>query len=54
VLQAAAITVDDIALRPPRLDEAFLELTGHDLQDSSGDGRVTDLGNTNSPDSITA
>ena len=52
LLQAAGITVDDIALRPPRLDEAFLELTGHKLQEPSGDDRVADLRNANSPDSI--
>src|ERR687892_1836983 len=54
LLQAAGITVDDIALRPPRLDEAFLELTGHKLQEQSGDDRVADLRNANSPDSIKA
>jgi ABC-type multidrug transport system ATPase subunit len=39
-LQGAAIAVDDMALRPPRLDEAFLELTGQSLQEQSADGRV--------------
>ena len=54
LLQAAEITVDDIALRPPRLDEAFLELTGRELQEQSGDGRVADMTNATSDDSITA
>lgn len=54
LLQAAAITVDDIALRPPRLDEAFLELTGHKFKERSNDGRVADLKNASSPDSIKA
>ncbi|MPZ70066.1 MAG: ATP-binding cassette domain-containing protein [Actinobacteria bacterium] len=54
LLQAAAIAVDDIALRPPRLDEAFLELTGHELQERSSDGRVAGLKNASSPDSIKA
>jgi ABC-2 type transport system ATP-binding protein len=54
LLQAAAITVDDIALRPPRLDEAFLELTGHKFKERSNDGRGADLRNANSPDSIKA
>ena len=54
LLQAAGITVDDIALRPPRLDEAFLELTGHKLQERSGDGRGPDLQNADSSDSIKA
>lgn len=52
MLQAAAVDVDDVALRPPRLDEAFLELTGHKLQEPSGDGRVADLKNASSPDRI--
>jgi ABC-2 type transport system ATP-binding protein len=54
LLQAASITVDDIALRPPRLDEAFLELTGHKFKERSNDDRVADLRNPNSPDSIKA
>src|ERR687896_1024726 len=54
LLQAAGITVDDIALRPPRLDEAFLELTGHKLQDRSSDGRGPDFKNADSSDSIKA
>jgi ABC-2 type transport system ATP-binding protein len=53
-LQTAAITVDDIALRPPRLDEAFLKLTGHELQERSREGRDADLKNANSQDSIKA
>jgi len=43
-LEQAAITVDDVALRPPRLDEAFLELTGHALEEESADD----------PDGVTA
>ena len=54
LLQAAAIPVDDIALRPPRLDEAFLELTGHKFKETPNDGRVADLKNASSPDSIKA
>ena len=38
LLETAGITVEDMALRPPRLDEAFLALTGHKLQEH--DGRV--------------
>jgi ABC-2 type transport system ATP-binding protein len=54
LLQAAAIPVDDIALRPPRLDEAFLELTGPKFKETPNDGRVADLKNARSPDSIKA
>ena len=52
LLEAAGITVDDMALRPPRLDEAFLELTGHKLQEH--DGRIADPKNAVSSDSIKA
>jgi ABC-2 type transport system ATP-binding protein len=57
LLEAAGIMVDDMALRPPRLDEAFLELTGHKLQEH--DGRVGDPQNpepknAHSSDSIKA
>jgi ABC-2 type transport system ATP-binding protein len=31
-LDAAAIAVEDIALRRPTLDEVFLHLTGHDTE----------------------
>ena len=34
-LERAAIVLDDVALRPPRLDEAFLELTGQALDEES-------------------
>jgi ABC-2 type transport system ATP-binding protein len=53
-LDKRRIAVDDIALRAPRLDEAFLALTGHKLQERSSDGRAADLKNENSPDSINA
>jgi ABC-2 type transport system ATP-binding protein len=53
-LQGAAIAVDDMALRPPRLDEAFLELKGQSLQEQSADGRVTAETTTGSHDSINA
>jgi ABC-2 type transport system ATP-binding protein len=53
-LQGAAIAVDDMALRPPRLDEAFLELTGQSLQEQSADGRVTAETTTGSRPSINA
>src|SRR6266498_1644246 len=39
-LEQAAITLDDVALRPPRLDEAFLELTGQAVHEESTDDRV--------------
>jgi ABC-2 type transport system ATP-binding protein len=39
-LEQAAITLDDVALRPPRLDEAFLELTGQALPEESAEDRV--------------
>jgi ABC-2 type transport system ATP-binding protein len=39
-LEQAAITLDDVALRPPRLDEAFLELTGQALEEESADDPV--------------
>jgi ABC-2 type transport system ATP-binding protein len=52
LLQGASITVDDIALRPPRLDEAFLELTGQNLQ--SQKSRVAAETTTGSHDSVTA
>jgi ABC-2 type transport system ATP-binding protein len=32
--EAAAIEVEDIALRKPTLDEAFLQLTGHPTNDT--------------------
>lgn len=54
LLQGAAIRVDDIALRPPRLDEAFLELTGQSLREQSANGRVTAETTTGSQDSIKA
>jgi len=31
-LDAAGVTVDDISLRPPTLDEVFLALTGQPLE----------------------
>jgi ABC-2 type transport system ATP-binding protein len=37
-LERAAVTLDDVALRPPRLDEAFLELTGPSPNEAAGDG----------------
>jgi len=42
-LGAAGITVDDIALRRPTLDDVFLSLTGHTTEwkafdESDGDG----------------
>jgi ABC-2 type transport system ATP-binding protein len=54
LLQGAAIRVDDMALRPPRLDEAFLELTGQSLPEQSANGRVTAETTTGSQDSIKA
>jgi ABC-2 type transport system ATP-binding protein len=36
-LDAAAVVVDDIALRPPTLDEVFLVLTGQPLGDETRD-----------------
>jgi ABC-2 type transport system ATP-binding protein len=53
-LQGAAIAVDDMALRPPRLDEAFLELTGQSLQEQSADGRVLAETTTGSRSEINA
>lgn len=32
-LESAGVTVDDVALRPPTLDEVFLALTGHELDE---------------------
>ena len=54
LLEAAAISLDDVALRPPRLDEAFMELTGQNLEGQSHDGHVTSVANPRSKDSITA
>jgi len=53
-LQGAAITVDDMALRPPHLDEAFLELTGQILQRDSADDRLAAEPTTDSEESIKA
>jgi len=39
-LEAAGIEADDLAIRPPTLDEVFLSLTGHDAGD--GTDRATD------------
>jgi ABC-2 type transport system ATP-binding protein len=36
-LDAAGVVVDDIALRPPTLDEVFLTLTGQPLGDDTRD-----------------
>ncbi len=45
-LGAAGITVDDIALRRPTLDDVFLSLTGHTTEwkafDDGEDGDGTD------------
>jgi ABC-2 type transport system ATP-binding protein len=54
LLERTSIMVDDIALRPPRLDEAFLELTDHKLHEPSSDGKGAELKSADSPDSITA
>jgi hypothetical protein len=39
-LEQRAITLDDVALRPPRLDEVFLALTGEALQEGPADDKV--------------
>jgi ABC-2 type transport system ATP-binding protein len=36
-LDAAGVAVDDIALRPPTLDEVFLALTGQELTPTDAD-----------------
>jgi len=36
-LDAAGLVVDDLALRPPKLDEVFLTLTGPASHDDSHD-----------------
>jgi hypothetical protein len=52
-LHGAAITVDDMALRPPHLDEAFLELTGQPRPDAA-DGQVAAGSTPGSQESIKA
>jgi ABC-2 type transport system ATP-binding protein len=37
-LEECGITLEDVALRPPRLDEVFLALTGETMSDGSTDG----------------
>jgi ABC-2 type transport system ATP-binding protein len=37
-LAEAGIEVDELALRPPTLDEVFLELTGHHVADAEPEG----------------
>jgi ABC-2 type transport system ATP-binding protein len=39
-LQQRSITLEDMALRPPRIEEVFLELTGRAVEDS-GDGSAS-------------
>ena len=39
-LERRAITLEDVALRPPRLDEVFLALTGEALQEEAADDKV--------------
>jgi ABC-2 type transport system ATP-binding protein len=39
-VEARAITLEDFALRPPRLDEAFLALTGEALPDPTQNGHA--------------
>jgi ABC-2 type transport system ATP-binding protein len=40
-LQQRSITLEDVALRPPRLEEVFLELTSRDVPEGSGDGSAS-------------
>jgi ABC-2 type transport system ATP-binding protein len=39
-LEQRAITLEDVALRPPRLDEVFLALTGEALQEEAADDKA--------------
>jgi ABC-2 type transport system ATP-binding protein len=54
LLDEVSIEVDDIALRPPRLDEAFLDLTGQSRQERSPDDRTAVDSTTGPPASIEA
>jgi ABC-2 type transport system ATP-binding protein len=40
-LEQRSIILDDVALRPPRIEEVFLELTGRDVRQDSGDGAAS-------------
>jgi ABC-2 type transport system ATP-binding protein len=54
LLDEVSIEVDDIALRPPRLDEAFLDLTGQSRQERSPDDHTAVDSTTGPPASIEA
>jgi ABC-2 type transport system ATP-binding protein len=40
-LERRSIILDDVALRPPRIEEVFLELTGRDMREGTRDGSVS-------------
>jgi ABC-2 type transport system ATP-binding protein len=40
-LDAAGVSVDDISLRPPTLDEVFLSLTGQPLEQAPDNGAAS-------------
>jgi hypothetical protein len=42
-LDAAGLTVDDIAVHQPSLDDVFLALTGHKAEDTDADADPSDL-----------
>jgi ABC-2 type transport system ATP-binding protein len=40
-LERRSIILDDVALRPPRIEEVFLELTGRDMREGTRDGSIS-------------
>ena len=39
-LDGAGISVEDLAVRQPTLDDVFISLTGHAAEHENGDGRL--------------
>jgi ABC-2 type transport system ATP-binding protein len=40
MLESLSASIDDIALRPPKLDEVFLALTGQTIEEEPANGRA--------------